>query len=371
MYDSIKDKYVEIIIELIKEKYNIQKINISDKKYFNQVQVKDFFETDGKFDDEKIRRLLLLNFGEIKDINISNYINTAYLCYSNFKVSNLLEKRGIKKSKANRIKYRQEFVQNYNNLWLKNFLDNNKEYYKNEENFKCFINKAREEFEDFNNEITLIIDYDLISASLRHEILVSSNISICPYCNRQYISSYKKNEKQTRPTADLDHFYPKSIFQLFSLSLYNFIPACQICNRYFKGKNIKKILYPFEKEFGEEAKFGISVQDRDACYGLNNHFDIDIEVKNDSSNKKEIENNMEVFNLESIYQNHKPYVQEILQKKELIYTNEYFEMMNNTFNDLNLTKEQIDTFYYGFNINGDINKDTKPLGKLTRDIFKK
>lgn len=43
MYDSIKDKYVEIIIELIKEKYNIQKINISDKKYFNQVQVKDFF----------------------------------------------------------------------------------------------------------------------------------------------------------------------------------------------------------------------------------------------------------------------------------------------------------------------------------------
>lgn len=113
------------------------------------------------------------------------------------------------------------------------------------------------------------------------------------------------------------------------------------------------------------------MQDRDACYGLNNHFDIDIEVKNDSSNKKEIENNMEVFNLESIYQNHKPYVQEILQKKELIYTNEYFEMMNNTFNDLNLTKEQIDTFYYGFNINGDINKDTKPLGKLTRDIFKK
>mgnify|MGYP004630166409 FL=1 len=75
--------------------------------------------------------------------------------------------------------------------------------------------------------------------------------------------------------------------------------------------------------------------------------------------------------MESIYQNHKTYVQEILQKKELIYTDTYLEMMNNTFNELNFTKEQIDTFYYGFNINDDINKDTKPLGKLTRDIFEK
>lgn len=109
----------------------------------------------------------------------------------------------------------------------------------------------------------------------------------------------------------------------------------------------------------------------DACYGLSDHFDIDIDINDESSNKEEIINSIDVFNLESIYQNHKTYVQEILQKKELIYTDTYLEMMNNTFNELNFTKEQIDTFYYGFNINDDINKDTKQLGKLTRDIFEK
>ena len=40
MYDSIKDKYVRNITEQIKENYNKRKKEISNKKYFDQVQVK-------------------------------------------------------------------------------------------------------------------------------------------------------------------------------------------------------------------------------------------------------------------------------------------------------------------------------------------
>ena len=370
MYDGIKDKYIETITECIKNKYNDPKNEILDKKYFNRIQVKDLVETNGKFDDEKIKQLLLLDFSEINDVNIKNYMDIAYLCYSDFKVSKLLKERKIKNTVENKKKYRKDFVKKHSNTWLDVF-DIKDEDYKNEKNFTCFINKVKKEFDGFNEEIKKVISYSLIRSDLRHEILVSSNISICPYCNRQYISYYKKNENKEKTTADLDHFYSQSIFQLFSLSLYNFIPACQICNRNFKRTNIKKILYPFEKGFDDEVKFDIDVHDIEAFYGLSNHFDIDIEIEENASNKDEILNSIDVFNLESIYQNHKPYVQEILRKKELIYTDTYLEMMNDTFTCLNFSREQIDTFLYGFNIDDDISKDTKPLGKLTRDILKK
>lgn len=382
MYDSIKDKYVTNITEQINENYNKQKKEISDKKYFDQIQVKDFVETSGEFDDEKIRKLLLLDFSEINNLYFKNYLEIAYICYDNEKKEKILTEIKDDETLIRREDYCKKIIDYFNNDWVKNFLLKDNVCYKDDKKAKSRISeikevyiilrdKVKKEFDEFNEEIKKVIDYKLIKSDLRHEIIVSSNISICPYCNRQYISNYKKNKKTKKTTADLDHFYPKSIFQLFSLSLYNFIPACQICNRYFKGKNIKKILYPFEKEFGIDAKFGINVYDMDACYGLSDHFDIDIDINDESSNKEEIINSIDVFNLESIYQNHKTYVQEILQKKELIYTDTYLEMMNNTFNELNFTKEQIDTFYYGFNINDDINKDTKPLGKLTRDIFEK
>lgn len=77
-----------------------------------------------------------------------------------------------------------------------------------------------------------------------------------------------------------------------------------------------------------------------------------------------------MFHLDSLYQHHKPYVQELLMKKNLIYTNSYFDMMSKTFKKLNLSKEQLDIFLYGYSFDDDINKD-KILSKLTKDILDK
>ena len=85
-----------------------------------------------------------------------------------------------------------------------------------------------------NKKIEERIDYSFFNLNLRHEILTSANISVCLYCNRQYILYYFDNHDNKKTTADLDHFYPKSLFPLFSLSLYNFISSCQICNQRMK-----------------------------------------------------------------------------------------------------------------------------------------
>lgn len=355
IYDGIKDYYVNSIIDCIKKRYEKNAEKISSKKYFNYITVKSFFETKGILDCEKIKKLLLLDFTEITDTNINNYIKTANLCYGDFKENN----------------YQKMFVPNDNNMWLNYFFEKNTCHYKSEKNYRFFIDEVKKEFDDFNKEIKLIIDYDLISSSLRHKIIVSSNISVCPYCNRQYISYFFDEGDKKKTTADLDHFYPKSIFKLFSLSLYNFIPSCQICNQRFKRTTIKKIVYPFKYGFDDRAKFVIDAKDGDAFFGLNDNFDIDINIDDQSKYRQEIDNSIKLFNLKSLYQHHKPYVKEILMKKNLVYTESYLEMMNNTFTKLNFSNEQINAFLYGFDLSAEIYKDTKPLGKLTRDLFDK
>lgn len=51
-------------------------------------------------------------------------------------------------------------------------------------------------------------------------------ITTCPYCNRNYINS--RSEKHAG--AQLDHFYCRSKFPMFSVSLYNLVPSCGTCN---------------------------------------------------------------------------------------------------------------------------------------------
>lgn len=102
----------------------------------------------------------------------------------------------------------------------------------------------------------LFIDYDHVSDGQRHKLMDSLNIKNCPYCNRQYITSYIK-EKKNNTTADLDHYYQKALFPLFSMSVFNFIPSCHVCNSLMKGDKYSETLYPFEDSAEDDIKFKI------------------------------------------------------------------------------------------------------------------
>ena len=60
------------------------------------------------------------------------------------------------------------------------------------------------------------------------------NIYSCYYCESTFIGTY--NDKSDR-TFDIDHFFPKEQYPIFALSLYNFVPSCQICNSRIKGSS--------------------------------------------------------------------------------------------------------------------------------------
>lgn len=61
------------------------------------------------------------------------------------------------------------------------------------------------------------------------------HISICHYCELAYVNAYTiiSSGGQNRQ-FDMDHFLPKSECPIVGLSLFNFVPSCQVCNSRIK-----------------------------------------------------------------------------------------------------------------------------------------
>jgi hypothetical protein len=124
-------------------------------------------------------------------------------------------------------------------------------------------------------------------------------------------------EYDNKKTAtDLDHFFPQSKYPFLSLSLYDFIPSCQICNSRFKGNHFEaeKHIYPYDEEFCDQAKFMIKSDTMDYIWDNTSNFSIELSVQNECKNAEKIKNSINTFKIEEVYQTHKDYVQEIIKK---------------------------------------------------------
>ena len=211
----------------------------------------------------------------------------------------------------------------------------------------------------------------------RHKLLSLMEIEVCPYCQRNYISSFEENNEK-RTTADLDHFYPKSLYPFLALSLYNFIPSCQICNSRFKGgKDTYNSVYPYEESFDDlEAKFKTS---KEIIYEILGEKDSEFFVNIDYGNLKnkdieKIKNSISNLGLDKVYKkSHNHYIKELLDNIEK-YPKNYLESCVEIFDEYDKDenkKEKIIKYFI------DIVKEPyrkrigngEPLAKLTKDIL--
>lgn len=223
----------------------------------------------------------------------------------------------------------------------------------------------------------------------RHKLISDLNISTCPYCNRQYITNYIGDGNKKKTTADLDHFYCQSRYPFLALSLYNFIPSCQICNSRLKSQKdfyLEKHLYPYEDSFGDNAHFKTDFKLKensteyniDYLFGLSNDFEIDIKIKINPQDKDKIEdqiktvelneklkNSIETFKLKEVYQSHTDYVSELI-KKSLIYNESKIDELYSQYPELFKDKDDVIQLVFSNYINDNLGK--RPLAKLTKDI---
>ena len=90
----------------------------------------------------------------------------------------------------------------------------------------------------------VLFDYDSFEEDIAHFFCVSVptiHLSTCYYCNMSYINTYTVEDGDNSTTYkhfDIDHFIPQEKCSLFSLCLYNFVPACSACNERIKRENL-------------------------------------------------------------------------------------------------------------------------------------
>ncbi len=225
---------------------------------------------------------------------------------------------------------------------LKDFIDNNEDLKE--------LNKTQKDY-----------FYTLYQRLKKSEYIKDLNITVCPYCNRNYIFNFKKSNS-LKATAQLDHFFDKNTYPYFSISIFNLVPSCQTCNQR-KSKIQNDIYHPFTETFNDDVKFKLKLKDSKFYYDKNS---LEIEKKI-LKNEDKVNSHIKTFNINNLYEEHKDIVLELIQKAQ-IYNESYIDELYQKYEGT-LFKNREDVLRHitgGYIEDKDINK--RPLSKLIKDI---
>ena len=203
--------------------------------------------------------------------------------------------------------------------------------------------------------------YETLSKKYGYDLVDKLNIKTCPYCNRQFIYTFKGIAVE-RP--ELDHFYSKNKYPLFCLSFYNLIPACHSCN-HVKSEN-KIGLNPYSRAF--VRKFVITDEKggqltKSQIYKLREN-----EIKLDFDGEDiEEEKNVNVLGIKDVYNKHTDYVKELIDKS-MAYDTHARKALVESFQGAGYHPSQVYDFVWGIHLI-DAEYEDRPLSKLTKDIL--
>lgn len=223
---------------------------------------------------------------------------------------------------------------------LKDFIDKNKSFTE--------LNKTQKDY-----------FYTLYQRLKKSEYIKDLDITVCPYCNRNYIFNFKKSNS-LKATAQLDHFFDKSSYPFFSVSIFNLVPSCQTCNQR-KSKKQNEIYHPFIESLNDDVKFGLKIKDSKFYYDKDS---LEIEIP---KNINKVNSHVETFNIQNLYNEHKDIALELIQKAQ-IYNESYIDELYQKYEGT-LFKNREDVLRHitgGYIEDKDINK--RPLSKLIKDI---
>ncbi|WP_281889540.1 hypothetical protein [Paenibacillus sp. YYML68] len=343
---------------------------------FTGRRVTELFERGSALDETLLETLLTGTFSDMTSryADLQDYIQTCGLVYySSFKIHYELDKLGLPRTQRERERFRERYAARYSSSWFDRIKAAHPNYMENDEYFDAFTDAVEADLIKLNEGIGRIVNYSMLPDEQRHSIMNRMGVEVCPYCNRQYITQYHDGIK-FKTTADLDHFYPKSVFMLLSLSLFNFVPSCHICNSRCKLAKGVEILYPYDRGFMDDARFkyvlaaGASI---DSIIGGNTDFDIEIEMSGTGALHRILQNGVDMFKLEKLYQSHKECVREILYKKQA-YGKAYQDDLQKLLEQMGLdqlTQHEMNLFQYGYTLDPeDFGK--RPLSKLAYDVIR-
>jgi hypothetical protein len=196
-----------------------------------------------------------------------------------------------------------------------------------------------------------------------YNLAAALDINTCVYCNRNYTSTVIKNNgrKITRP--QFDHFFDKGTNPLLSISFYNLIPSCSICNSGLKGAvkmDLDKYLHPYIDDGLADTTFNYR-------YSSTSPSKLEIKVKTTKLSKASMSVN--VFALEDIYNSHISELQDLLQIKNA-FSDRYLDIVRSSLlKGVKITNAELYRILFGTEYAA-VNFVKRPFSKFKSDILK-
>ena len=194
--------------------------------------------------------------------------------------------------------------------------------------------------------------------------------NVCTYCNRQYVFTVNRPKKKglehiVRP--ELDHWYCKELYPLMSLSFYNLIPSCHICNSSTKGSTVFSLgthIHPYvQKDANPKIEFRPTiVSGRSSVYS----------VKIDRVASSKEDNTVKAFALDEIYAEHGRLEVEDLMRFNSAYNDGYLKVLFDELLDKfcsKMTKAEVYRMLFGTELDPKIFGE-RPMSKLKYDVLK-
>jgi len=211
-------------------------------------------------------------------------------------------------------------------------------------------------------------------------------MDVCPYCNRNYtLTVYHRGGGLIRP--ELDHFVPKSAYPYLALSFYNLIPSCHLCNSNLKHANpmnFEDYIHPYVHSMDDIFRFSAVFRNKkkmtaqevadtygtDFFHGKTDSFDVKVKFRKGVplSLMRKATQNVRVFKLQKIYNEHKDLVEEMVTGAA-VYTDEYIETLYHDFQGSLFSSKEDVLRLLTHNLSGNEEMVRRPFSKLTKDIY--
>lgn len=181
----------------------------------------------------------------------------------------------------------------------------------------------------------------------------NGKLTVCPYCNRDYIN----NRGSKKSGAQIDHFYPHAKYPVFTLCLYNLVPACGNCNR-LKSNSDVEYASPWDESINWDSDVQFSYLPKSI-----DEYQIVINAQGKAGN------NIEGMEISEAYSIHSVEIKDLLEKQKF-YAASQNEEIRDIMKELAISEQDIKRAVFGEEITSEMIKN-KSLGRMTRDLQRK
>lgn len=218
----------------------------------------------------------------------------------------------------------------------------------------------------FGKEILKAFNYAGYRNTVLIELAEKLNVKSCPYCNMHYTLFANTDDKKHDKIAKLqfDHFFGKAEYPFLSMSLYNLIPSCGVCNQGKSSKKLSLKFHPYVSAISDQFHFQAV---NPLTLYLGGKLDrIEIEIETDGPDPADLNQFQEMFNLRSLYRRHKDIAQEVFDKE---YLSRYYSIPLNFSFFNNVDRDYFTRLWTGVYPN-DNEIELRPMSKFINDLFK-